>query len=219
MLLRICTSLLCFATLAAGKSKPLDILFLLDVSQNMSGPTDFVIAGARLATFELGQSDRVAVVTFSSGPKTRVGFTGDGQKIEKAFGNANRTVVRLSGKVRLYDALCAAIDQFPAMPDPNRKRVIAVITNDVDRGSTRGPTDVIREAKTRGVAIWGFLIASPYARRFQQKNGHPGVPYPDVHAAAQQLEPVAGATGGKVSIRDPNGYVLREAIAACKGEE
>jgi hypothetical protein len=69
------------------------------------------------------------------------------------------------------------------------------------------------------VTVWGFLMASPYRDRFQQRNGYPGIPYPDVHFATKQLQPVVKETGGKVVIRDTNGYVLRQAIATCKGEE
>jgi len=219
MVLRTCFGLLFVAGLAVADSDhPLDILFLIDVSENMSRPADFVIAGARLATFEFRPGDRVAVVSYSSKAKTQTGFTGEAQEIEKAFGKSNGALVRLSRKAHLYDALFSSIEQFPSTPDLNRKRVIAVITNDVDHASACEPADIIREARARGVAVWVFLIASPYASRIQQKNGHPGVPYPDVDFAAQQLEPIAKGTGGKVSIKRPDGYVLRQAIADCRGE-
>lgn len=199
--------------------RPLDIVFLVDVSQNMADPSAFAVAGARLATFELGPNDRVAVMSFSSGTKAQTGFTSDAGEIEKAFGKCARTIIRRPGKLCLYDALAVAIEQFPAEPDRSRKRVIAVISNDVDRGSKRGSAEVVREAQAKGVALWGFLMASPFPEPFQRKDGYSGVPYPNVHFAAAQFEPIATATGGKAVIRDTNGYVLRYAITACKGEE
>ncbi len=220
MTLRTCVLLPFLACLAFGNSDPpLDILFMLDVSQNMADPAAFVTAGARLATFELSPNDRVAVMSFSSGAKLQAGFTSDAGEIGKALTRSTRTIVRRSGKRCLYDALTLALEQFPAKLDPSRRRVVAVITNDVDQGSTRAPADIIRDAGAKGVAVWGFLMASPYPDRFQQKNGYPGTRYPDVQFAAKQLQPLAKETGGKVVIRDTNGYVLRYAIAACKGEE
>ncbi len=219
MILRICTSLLCFVTLAAPQSKPLDILFVLDVSQNMTYTMNFVAAGAHLATFELTSSDRVAVISFSSSAKIQTGFTSDATKIEKAFNAAIRPTVRRPGKLCLYDALSLALEQFPATPDAARRRVVAVITNDVDQGSTRTPADIIREAGARGIAIWGFLIANPYPAELRQKGGPPHFPYPDANVAAQELQRTVKETGGKVLVVDTNGYILRRAIAACKGEE
>jgi hypothetical protein len=158
--LRRCLCLLFIAGLAyANPERTFDILFLIDVSENMSRPADFVIAGARLATFEFRPGDRVAVVSYSSKAKTQTGFTRDAQEIEKALGKSHAGLVRLSSKAHLYDALFSSIEKFPSTPDLNRKRVIAVITNDVDHASAREPAEIIREARGRDVAVWVFLIA------------------------------------------------------------
>lgn len=50
------------------------------------------------------------------------------------------------GKLRLYDALLAAISQFPVSGAPNRKCVIVVFTNNVDLGSVHTRQEVIQEA-------------------------------------------------------------------------
>lgn len=215
-----CSLLLLFASCASAQTdSPLDIAFVLDVSQNMTYTMNFVAAGAHLATFELTSSDRVAVISFSSGATIQTGLTSDTAKIEKAFNAAIRPTFRRPGKLCLYDAVSLALERFPATPDSGRRRVVAVITNDVDQGSTCTAADIIREAGARGVAVWGFLIANPYPAELRQKGGAPHFPYPDVHFAVQLLQPTFNKTGGRMLVVDTNGYILRRAIAACKGEE
>jgi hypothetical protein len=215
-----CLLPLLFAGFAfAQTSSPLDIAFVLDVSRNMDRTMNFVAAGARLATFELGSDDRVAVISYSSGAKLQTGFTSDGTKIQEAFNAAIHPAIRRSGKLCLYDAVSLALEQFPAAPDAARRRVIAVITNDVDQGSRRTPADIIREAGARGVAVWGFFIASPAPDIARSKVAHREIPYPDAGFAARQLQPTLNKTGGKAVVVDTNGYILRRAIAVCKGEE
>jgi uncharacterized protein (DUF58 family) len=216
MLLRICAAL-CFAGAVFAKADGVDVVFLLDVSQTMFGPDRFIASGARLATYQLESNDRVAVLSFSSGVKLDSGFTAETGKIDAAFWKATRTLVRSNRARPLYDALITAIEQFPKGDSLHSKRVVAVITNDVDHASVHHSDEVIREAKERAVAIWAFLIANPYSDPAHVRNGYPRIPYPDVQFAADQLRPITAETGGKASIHDMNGYVLRQAIAACKG--
>jgi hypothetical protein len=201
--------MLCFASAVSAQSDGIDVLLLLDVSETMFGPDRFIASGARLATYELEANDRVAVLSFSSGVKVHLGFTADTAKIDEAFWKATRTLVRSVRARRLYDALITAIEQFPKADSSNAKRVVAIITNDVDHASLHNSGELIREAKERGVAIWSFLIANPYSDPAHVRNGYPRIPYPDVQFAADQLRPIAVETGGKTSIHDMNGYVLR----------
>lgn len=218
VLVRICP-VLCFAAAVFAKADGVDVVFLLDVSETMFRPDSFIASGARLATYELESNDRLAVLSFSSGVKVDSGFTADAGKIDEAFWKATRTLVRSNRARRLYDAVIIAIERFPRADSSNAKRVVAVITNDVDRASVHNSDEVIRKAKERGVAIWAFLIANPYSDPAHVRNGYPRIPYPDAQFAADQLRPIAAETGGKVSIHDMNGYGLRKAIAACKGKD
>jgi hypothetical protein len=208
---------LCFLAGASAQSDGADIVVLLDVGQNMTAPASFVARGARLAAYELGPTDRIAVMSFSSSTKVQLGLTSNTEKMDEALRKATRTTFRVTAKHPLYDAIREAIDQFPQPPSPKRRSTIVVITNDVDGGSVHTPDELIREAKARGVAIWVFLVANPYPQPGRVQNGYPRIPYPDVQFAADQFRPIAEKTGGNVVIRDMNGYVLRQAIAACKG--
>jgi uncharacterized protein (DUF58 family) len=207
--------LLCFGALVSAEPADGDIVFLVDVSQSMLGTDRFIAQGARLATYELEPNDRVAVMTFSSSAKLHSGLTSDAGKIDEAFRKAIRTTVSGTGGRRVYDAVFAAFDQFPMAGSPNAKRIVAIITNDVDLGSRHTSGEVIEAAAARGVAIWVFLIADPFSDPSRVQ--YPRIPYPDVKFAADQFRPMTMKTGGSVSIRDLNGYILRQAIAACKG--
>jgi uncharacterized protein (DUF58 family) len=218
VILRICAVWACFGIIAAGQTQGFEMIFVLDVSPSMIGPERFVAEGARLATYELGSGDRVSVVTFSSGIKVSSEFSNNTREIERTFKSAVRSSVSRPGKRRLYDAVFTALEQFPVAARATTSRVIAVITNDVDSSSAHEPSDLIREARSKGVQVWVFLIGNPYTTPVvQQNNGLQAIPYPDVRFAANQLRPIAAATGGDAFIWDMNGYVLRKAIAACKG--
>ena len=218
MILRTCILWIYLATLAAAQSDHLEVVLVLDTGQNMIEPDRFITQGASPGIHELGSSDRAAVITFASGIKLNLELSNNSREISRAVGGAARTSVARPGKQRLYDAIFMAIQQFPATAEAGTKRVVAVITNDVDRGSTHGPSELIREAKTKGVAIWVFLIGNPYPNQLRQGNGYPTIPYPDVNLARNELRPVALATGGDAFVKELNGYVLRQVIVACKGE-
>ena len=203
-------------TWASAQTARFDIVLVLDTGQNMIEADRFITEGARLAVHELGSSGRAAVITFASGIKLNLGFSDNSREISQAVGRAIRTSVARPGKQRLYDAIFMAIQQFPATPELGTKRVVAVLTNDVDRGSTHGPSELMQEAKSKGVAIRVFLVGNPYPNQLRQGNGYPTIPYPDVNFAQKELRPLALATGGEALVKELDGYVLRQVIMACR---
>lgn len=219
MIRGVTLALLLACNLAGLFARPLDIVFLLDASDAMIHPAEFVVAGARLATYEFQDDDQVAVVSYSSGVKVRSGFTSDASRIERAFHSCIRTRITRGGQSGLYQALLTAIGLFSNRADPSRDRVIAVITNDNGLSAKNVVRDVISEARAKQAVISFFLVASPFSDVGTARWNLPRVPYPDIHLAAQQLERLASETGGKIYIKDPNGYVLRQIIEVCRGEE
>ena len=219
-ILRVFTILVWVGIMAAAeRTDALEIAFVLDVSPGMMRHQAFIAEGARLATSELSSADKVAVMTFSSGIRLISGFSDNTREINRAFRSAIRSSIDRPGKRRLYDAVSNALEQFPIAARENTRRAIAIITNDLDNGSTHQPSDLIREANARGIHLWVFLIDNPYPNATTRQNtGVPAIPYPDVHFAADQLRPIAAGTGGEAVIRELNGYVLRQALAACKGD-
>jgi hypothetical protein len=143
LILRFCLAAICLAAIAAAQTDAIDLVLVLDVSQNMAEPGKFIREGVHLATYELGAEEKISVVSFCSEVKILSPFTVDTKQIEGAFRKAKPPTLRMSGKRRLYDAIFAAIQQFAPMPNLNRNRAVAVITNDVDKGSIRQPQELI----------------------------------------------------------------------------
>ncbi len=216
MIRAVTLALLLASNLAGLFARPLDIVFLLDVGDTMIRPAEFVVAGARLATYEFQNDDQVAVLSYSSGVKVRSGFTNDASHIERAFHSCIRTRITHGGQSGLYDALLMAIGHFSESADPSRDRVIAVITNNNGMSSSDVAREVILKARAKGIVVSFFLVASPFSSSGSAKWNVPRAPYPDVHVAARKLAPLASETGGNVFIKDPNGYVLRQIIEACR---
>jgi len=202
---------------AAKAATPRDIFVVLDVSQNMAEADRFVVAGAHLATFELAPSDRVAVISAASHAKWHSGLTGKGEEIEHALRSAQPGVTLGRSAFRLFDAAVSVLERVPGTDD-GRERYLVLITNQTDQGSAHLPEEVIREAKRKHVAVHAFLVRDPSADTPRQSNGYPHISHADVQLGAEQLRPIAEATDGSVTILDGNGYVLRKAIATCKGD-
>ena len=150
-----------FATLAAAQADHLEMALVLDTGQHMIAPDRFITEGAHLAIRELESNDRVTVITFASGVKVNLPFSSNPQEISRAIGGAARTSLVWPGKQRLYDAIFVALQQFPETAEAGVKRVVAVITNDVDLGSKHEPSELIRDGKAKGVALWVFLMGDP----------------------------------------------------------
>lgn len=214
--LQFCVAAICLAAMAATQTEAIDLVLILDVGQNMAEPIKLIREGVHLATYEIGAEDKISVMSFCSEIKILSPFTVNTKQVEGAFTKAKPPILRMSGKRLLYDAIFDGIQQFLPMANLNRNRAVAVITNDVDRGSSHQPQELIEEARSKNIIIWMFLIGNPYANP-SDFDKYVRVPYPDVVLAKEQLGPLATKTGGKISVYVMDKNVLKKAIAACKG--
>jgi hypothetical protein len=89
----------------------------------------------------------------------------------------------------------------------------------VDLGSKHEPSELIRDGKAKGVALWVFLMGDPRRSQWRQGNGYPPIPYPDVSFAQKELRAIAVATGGDALVKQTDGYTLRKVIVKCKGKD
>jgi uncharacterized protein (DUF58 family) len=206
---------------AIATASNLDIVFVLDVSPTMIEPERAVAAGARLASFELSAADRIGLMTFLSRTSTILPPGSPSGDLAIAFQRATQSVVERRGLPKLLDTLVEAISGFAVAAD-DRRRVIAAITNQTDRASKHTAQEVIQQARLKNIEIYLVLMAKPSGPKIDSP--YPPVPrvtvpYPDVDGAAVQLRPIAEKTGGKLSLRDPNGYVLRKVLSELKGTD
>ncbi|MGC9970139.1 MAG: vWA domain-containing protein [Bryobacteraceae bacterium] len=183
---------------------PMDLVLVLDAGQDTVDISRDVALGARLACSEMAAGDRLALITFTSGWKVRFRFLGKenelSRKIERSV-SASTTWFR--GQ-KVFDAIQAAVDLFPAPPDAARTRAVLAITNSLDRDSKAAPAAIVAAARQRDAAV--FTVSVPTARP-----NVPGVPIGrSVGPVAEQLEQITQPTGGESRVQRGSGYILRE---------
>ena len=193
----------------------MDLVLVVDVSRNMSKPANLIREGAHLAVYELDSGDRVSVITYGSKAKVLSGLTSDKGRIENTLRQVKQPLIQWSRDRRLYDAILEAFRQLTPGSAPDHIRMVGLITNDIDRGSIHDMDDIVEGARSKGIAVWVFLIANPYANPAMFDN-YMTFKYPDVRRAEERLRPLAAETGGVLSVLEMNGYILRKAFAACK---
>jgi VWFA-related protein len=217
LILPLCLTLIWFAIPSRAQTYKLDLVLILDVSNNMAGQQEIIKEGAHLATYELSAGDRFAIMSYSNKAKILSDFKEDPALIEEALQKVNPPFFKNSDLQCLNDAIFEAIKQFPQKPEPERKRVVGIITNNVDRGSTHTNAELIAAAKAKNITVWIFLVQNPKSTSSKLSSAQKRNSYPNVRFAEEQLEPFAEETGGGARVVEANGYTLRKAFAVCKG--
>jgi hypothetical protein len=215
--LSLCLALICFAFPSQAQTYKLDLVLAFDVSTNMDGQLEPLKEGAHLATYEISEGDRVAVMSYANKAKIVLDFKEDPALIEEALQKASPPFFKNSDQQCLNDALFEAFKQFPQKPEPNRKRVVGIITNNLDRGSTHQESELISAAKARNISVWVFLVQNPKSANSRPSSVKKQGSYPNVRLAEKQLEPFAEEMGGGARVIEANGYALRKVFAVCKG--
>jgi hypothetical protein len=215
--LSLCLALICFAFPTLAQTYKLDLVLAFDVSTNMDGRLEPLKQGAHLASYEISEGDRVAVMSYANKTKIVLDFKEDPALIEEALQKVNPPLFKSSDQQCLNDALFEAFKQFPQKPEPERKRVVGIITNNRDRGSTHQESELISAAKARNISVWVFLVQSPKPNNSRLSSGQKQSSHPNVRLAEQQIEPFAEEMGGGARVIEANGYALRKVLAVCKG--
>jgi hypothetical protein len=216
-ILQLCLSLICFSLPSEAQTYKLDLVLAIDVSTNMAGQQEIIKEGAHLATYELNEGDRVAVMSYANKAKLISDFTADAAQIEQVLQKVNPPLFKNSDLQCLNDAIFEAFKQFPQKPEPERKRVVAIITNNVDRGSAHRDSELINAAKAKNISVWVFLVHSPKTNSSPVLRIQKPSSYPNVRFAEERLELFAEEMGGGARVIETNGYTLRKVFAVCKG--
>jgi hypothetical protein len=216
-ILPLCLVVICLALQSGAQTYKLDLVLLFDVSTTMAATQEALKEGAHLATYELSENDRVAVMSYSNKSKTVLDFKNDPALIEEALQKVNPPLFRNSDLQSLNDALFEAFKQFPQRPEPERKRVVGIITNNADRGSTRQESELINAAKAKNITVWIFLVQNPKPSKSRLSGAQKQSSYSNVQLAEKRLEPFAEEMGGGARVTETNGFTLRKVLAVCKG--
>jgi VWFA-related protein len=111
--------------------------------------------GPILSNLILGATGRAAVIVFNGRVTVAQNFT----RREDVLTKTLRGIEPEGTKVRLNDALIQAMAMLSSRPVAER-RVVIVLSEGFDRGSSTRPRDVIHAAMTAGVAIYGLQFSA-----------------------------------------------------------
>jgi len=216
-ILHLVLIILCFALPSGAQTYKLDLVLVFDVSTNIAGLQETIKEGAHLATYELSEGDRVAIMSYSNKVKIISDFMSDPAQVEQTLQKVNPPFFRNSDLQCLNDSIFEAFKQFPQRSEPDRKRAVGIITNNVDRGSIHQNSELINAAKARNISVWVFLANNPKSRSSSLSGSQKQSSYPKLRYVKEKLDSIADEMGGGVMIVEKNGYLLRKAIAVCKG--
>lgn len=111
----------------------------------------------------MGPTGEAAVLSVNDSIDKLVDFTGDADKIERAF---TRMKEGTSG-LRLYDAMAAAVEMLQSRPlsstGEGRRRVLVVLSEAMDTGSESKIGMVLRRAQLANVAIYSVGLSTTRA--------------------------------------------------------
>lgn len=135
-------------------------------------------AGILLEQAVMGPTAEAAVVGFNDQVDQLRDFTTDGDSIEKVFSHLQDGT---SGS-KLYDAMALGLEMLSGRPkptatQPGRRRVLLVMSESDDKGSTAKLGAVLRQAQLQNVTIWsvGFsTVHATFLNRARMKPTDPG---------------------------------------------
>lgn len=195
----------------SGETRPLAIVFALDISGSMTPEELERIRGALHAFSEkLAKHPAVfAVMSFGMHVKTLQNFTTDAEKLDRAFERLAREPNGLS--THTYDAVDDAVRLLVRHAPRTRdrrlmKRAVVVITDGFPVGDTVSPATVIERANTADASVYVVTLPS-YSRLLLATDSTP-LPTPLDISGLVQL------TGGtSVYARDKDYEPLFRALA------
>jgi VWFA-related protein len=135
-------------------------------------------SGSVVSQIVMGPNAEAAVVGFNDSLDKLQDFTSSGDAIENTFTHLDGET---SGS-RLYDAMELAVEMLSSRPvptatNPGRRRVMLVLAEADDKGSTARLGAVLREAQLENVTIWSVGLSTVHAvflNRAKMKPSDPG---------------------------------------------
>jgi len=133
---------------------PLDIYFVLDMSQSVTGPKLAELRRAAGAFLDgLTGEDRAALVCFSQQVALNEPLTGDLARVRQTLQTVSGT-----GSTAMRDALYAAIRLHEA---GDRRAAAVVFSDGIDNLSWLREDDVVEAARRSDVVVYGVLTPQP----------------------------------------------------------
>src|SRR2546423_8492813 len=169
---------------------PARIVILVDNSLGLRADVEKLQKATREFAYEIYEGDKVLVVGYDQNAEIIADWTDDAKKIEAALPE-----FRKRGEPHLYDALAAVMnDALTTFSGTNRKRVIVLVADGLDRGSRTHFDKIFNELLREDITV--------YALQIPDRTG--GALRRDMLKPNQVIQKLTEGTGGRVlSVNQP----------------
>jgi len=169
---------------------PARIVILVDNSLGLRADVEKLQKAAREFAYEIYEGDQVEVVGYDQNAEIVADWTDDAKKIEAALPE-----FRKRGEPHLYDALSAVLDDaLGPFVGRNRKRVIVLVADGLDRGSRTHFEKIFNELLSEDITV--------YALQIPDRTG--GALRRDMLKPNQVIQKLTEGTGGRIlSVNQP----------------
>ena len=143
--------------------QPFDMVLVVEMSSRVQPMIPSIRkSGVIFSQVVMGQTSRAAVIGFDNTVDLLQNFTGDGDAVDKAISDLR---VGTAG-ARLYDAMARGVSLLQEQPR-GRRRIMVVVSEAIDSGSTAKLGEVLRSAHIGNITIYsiGLSTASAQARQ------------------------------------------------------
>ncbi len=145
---------------------PLSLLILAETSERIEPLLPEIRkTGILFTQTVMGPSGEAAVVSFNDSIDKLQDFTTNGDTIEKTL---TELAAGTSG-LRLYDAMAVGVEMLAGRPEataekPGRRRVLLILSEATDQGSTKKLGEVLRQAQLANVTIYSVGLSTARAQ-------------------------------------------------------
>ncbi|MDQ3805214.1 MAG: VWA domain-containing protein, partial [Acidobacteriota bacterium] len=163
---------------------PARIVLLIDNSLGLRADVEKLQTAAREFAYEIYEGDQVMVIGYDKNAEIISEWTDDAKKIEAAL-----PTFRKQGEPHLFDALAAVInDALRPLTGSNRKRVIVLVADGLDRGSKTNFDQIFKELLRQDITVYALQIPDRTGGALRRDRLKP----------AQVVQKLTEGTGGRV---------------------
>jgi VWFA-related protein len=163
---------------------PARIVLLVDNSLGLRADVEKLQQAAREFAYEIFEGDQVMVIGYDKNAEIISEWTDDAKKIEAAL-----PTFRKQGEPHLFDALAAVInDALRPLTGANRKRVVVLVADGLDRGSRTSFDQIYKELLRQDITVYALQIPDRTGGALRRDRLKP----------SQVIQKLTEGTGGRV---------------------
>ena len=169
---------------------PARIVLLVDNSLSLRADVAKLAQATREFAYEIYEGDQVMVIGYDEQAEIIADWTDDAKQIEAAL-----PAFRKRGEPRLFDALRAVMDEaLRPFSGGNRKRVIVLVADGLDRGSRTKFEAVLKDLQRQDITVYALQLPDRTGGALRRDKPKPN----------QVIQQLVEGTGGRIlSVNEP----------------